>query len=445
MKIKIILLLCLVGIPILVSAKRMQIKVTGNVPLQSLFSETDADYIIKEEIDLKGEVLKLPIHSVLVFREKGKIRNGIIVGNQSDIKANKRNIIFERTVIKGQWHVSEIYSRWFGFATSPDGNTRNFRNMCALTDDSHYGKIYISKGKYLVKIDGRSFINPNSNTELIIDGNLILEGNDLPSYEMIGIREKMNITIRGRGTLVGDVETHKSSKGEWGMGIDIKTSENISIEGLTIKNFWGDCIYIGQAENKRESYSTHVTVTNVTCQAGRRQGLSLISGKDIVIRDCRFLDTGKLKYTAPGAGIDIEPNNHGETVVEDILIYGCQFAGNYNKNDLEINNVDSTVSISIKKCTLTGDLNFSKHTYNVEVDSCIANGIRAYKGFIDNISVRNSHFNRALPRHAVGIVRLCKTTIPLEETPSISLLYPMGIVLLLCIAVSYRKLHTKLN
>jgi hypothetical protein len=67
-----------------------------------------------------------------------------------------------------------------------------------------------------------------------------------------------------------------------------------------------------------------VTVTNSIFDNNRRQGFSLISGKNITIDGCQFNNTSG---TAPSAGIDVEPNDSSD-VIQNVVIKNSSASGN---------------------------------------------------------------------------------------------------------------------
>lgn len=101
--------------------------------------------------------------------------------------------------------------------------------------------------------------------------------------------------------------------GEIGDGISIQGADNIVIEDVTIKNCWGDGIYIDREFGSSNSTpSTNINILNVDCNGNRRQGLSVVSGEYINVDNSWFRNTG-IDGVGPGAGIDLEPdaNNRG--------------------------------------------------------------------------------------------------------------------------------------
>lgn len=100
------------------------------------------------------------------------------------------------------------------------------------------------------------------------------------------------------------------------MGIMILHSHNIKVLGTTIYDCWGDGIYIS-------GFSTDITITSATCDGNRRQGISVISGSNILIRSCTCSNTSG---TLPSCGINIEPNR-GDSV-SNCTISDCTIFNN---------------------------------------------------------------------------------------------------------------------
>ena len=107
-----------------------------------------------------------------------------------------------------------------------------------------------------------------------------------------------DITISGNGSIIGDKDAHKGKDGEWGMGIQIMNSKNVTINGLNISNCWGDCIYIG-------GKSSYISIVNCNLHHARRQGISVTNAYKCKIDNCKIYD---IAGTAPEYGIDFEPN-----------------------------------------------------------------------------------------------------------------------------------------
>lgn len=120
-------------------------------------------------------------------------------------------------------------------------------------------------------------------------------------YALLLIDKASNVRIYNP-TLIGDRNKHIGTKGEWGMGIRVQGSNNIKIIGANISNFWGDGIYITRDEALN---SKNIVIDQAVIYENRRNGISIISGDNIVIQNSSFTNN---KGTNPMAGIDIEPN-----------------------------------------------------------------------------------------------------------------------------------------
>ena len=413
------LLLFCISISFIASAKKIVLPQNfengKNVLRQSMLTVPGAEYVLCYKYDLLGDTITMPKGASLSFNSDASISNGFFKGNNSNVKADVAFVRFYGIQFSGDWNVRHIYSTWFNMNEDTEANTSNFRSMCMLTGDNHKGTIHIARGNYTVKADKKypSVMVLNSNTELILDGTIILEGNELERYNIIDINSKRNIVVHGLGIIMGDVATHIGDKGQWGMGISVQTSDNVDITDIKIKNCWGDCIYVGQSIRERGNICRNVRIQNVVCESGRRQGLSIIAGKDILVKNCEFIKIGSIKFTAPGAGIDIEPN-HPQTIMENIIIDGCSFGENIKGKDLAIINLDKTASIKIRNCCFDHKLVFWDNSYNIEVENCVINILDINKA--ENIIIKNSSFKKNIsPRVRKQIKVLKNCSFPKEK------------------------------
>lgn len=122
------------------------------------------------------------------------------------------------------------------------------------------------------------------------------------NYALFHIKDEKNVKIYN-ANLVGDRDIHKNSKGEWGMGMRIEGSRHVLIKNAHISKFWGDGIYITRSN---KTNSSQIVVSHSTLDNNRRNGISIISGSDILVKHCAFTN---MDGTKPMAGIDIEPNS----------------------------------------------------------------------------------------------------------------------------------------
>ncbi len=89
-----------------------------------------------------------------------------------------------------------------------------------------------------------------------------------------------NVTLQG-----GSGSTLKMQKAEYGsesenrMCLDIRGSNNVLVQGLTLEDAGGDCIYIGG------DLSTSVTIRDCTCQNANRNNISVVNVDGLLIED----------------------------------------------------------------------------------------------------------------------------------------------------------------
>ena len=313
--------------------------------------------IVKDTIDLQNRACSIPEGYMLKIKG-GYIKNGTLIGNKTRLNSSKS--CFNRVRIHGFWNVPIIKSSLFGDLTYDNA----LKDVLALSDSMVNNKIYIGEGIYQVTSykNRESCLSIYSNTEIIIDGVINLTPNGHRCYNVIEVAGK-DVSIKGKGTIVGDKETHTGDSGEWGMGINILNSENVTVSGLNIKSCWGDCVYIG-------GNSKNVTISDCFLDDSRRQGVSITSGDDIVIKNCTITN---IKGTSPEYAIDIEPNKNetiGNVVIDGCKIFNCR-GGIKTDGRAEGAHIGR---VTLKDCVISqitfhAPLQFRK-TENVIIESC---------------------------------------------------------------------------
>lgn len=182
------------------------------------------------------------------------------------------------------------------------------------TDITEKIKPYLISGTHLKLPNGTFFIDPveglrtPSNFTLEFSPNTVLKAlpTDNTNYAILKVYNVQNVKIISP-TIVGERYEHTTTGGEWGIGISIRSSDNIEVQNAHISECWGDGIYVGELTDVEgvKSYSQNVTLRDIICDDNRRQGISLISAESFLLENAKLLNTNG---TAPQAGIDIEPN-----------------------------------------------------------------------------------------------------------------------------------------
>lgn len=323
-------------------------------------------FLVKEKIDLKNAQVNIPANVTIVFKNGGAIVNGTLNGFGTKIETQGNDILGVKLV--GTWCVDKVKDAIFSREFLSD--TEILGNLNAIQSDTVFNEITVTRD-YAVTVpkSGGSGLILKSNTDLQIKGTLTLVPNDYKSYSIISIKGKHNVSING-GRLVGDVEKHSYIEGttsEWGMGVNIQESQNVSLNGLYITRCIGDGIYItGGKETSIGVYehaSKNVTIQDVTCDANRRQGLSIIHVDGLVVSNCSFVNTGQIEFTEPGAGIDIEPNvkNGNNMSVRNVNVDNCTVYNNVgvaisSSCSFEKNGVTNHENILFVNCYTDGRL-----------------------------------------------------------------------------------------
>lgn len=316
-----------------------------------LFIEGDTT-IISKQVDLRGEKLDLPKNIILKFEKGGCLKNGTIIANNAFIIGYKYEI-FDSIKVAGQWNVKYISTDMFKDITS----LNSLQNVFALASEKVNNVITVAEGNYEVAAshNGNTILSVPSNTEVIINGTITMLPNDYSNYYIVGLKGE-NIQLHGKGEIIGDKHTHTGTKGEWGMGVNLANCRNVDIYDLTIRDCWGDCIYIG-------AKSTNVWINNCTLDHGRRQGISITSAYKITIENTFITNVGG---TAPEYAIDIEPNKN--EMVDTVII----------------NNVKST---NCKGGILVGSGAVNSFTKNVFISDCYVEGFEKRSYCFSNTEV----------------------------------------------------------
>ncbi|KUJ50599.1 right-handed parallel beta-helix repeat-containing protein [Chryseobacterium sp. JAH] len=173
-------------------------------------------------------------------------------------------------------------------------------------------------------------IKLKSNSTVIFQSNTVLKilPNNQNTYHILLIDGIKNVDIFN-ANIEGDRNEHLDNKGEWGMGVWIKHSENINLFSPKISNCWGDGIYIG---NQHKITSKNILIDNAFINSNRRNGISIITGKNITIKNSIVSNT---HGTEPQAGIDIEPNTNNDEL-DNIIIENLYTFNNANRGLLMV-------------------------------------------------------------------------------------------------------------
>ncbi len=143
-----------------------------------------------------------------------------------------------------------------------------------------------------------------SNVTLVLDPGVTIQA--LPGYsdgqKLINIADAVNVRIIGSGSIL-KMNRAEYKAGEYRHCLYIIGSADVSVKGVTCVDAGGNGVYIGASDNK--AYSENISLEDVKVENSIAPGLDLVSGKNVLVRRCRFAHSNG---HATAAGIDIEPN-----------------------------------------------------------------------------------------------------------------------------------------
>lgn len=258
-----------------------------------------------------------------------------------------------------------------------DGALEDKRDILQGAIDN-YKYVRIPPGTHYIGVEGLTL---KSNTTIEFEPGAVIKL--LPHiethYTVLRVHDIDNVVIKG-GVIDGSRELNEATTGEWGHGISIRGGSNITVEDTTIRNCWGDGLYIGRTDNR--NLSENIKINNITCDNNRRQGISLISGKNVKITNSSLINTNG---TGPQAGIDIEPNGSDE-VLTNIYLGNIYTSGNKGAGvKLFLSELDENAVISIN---IEGHTSY-EDTAGFMTSSYKLGGVVNYTDSIINKSLRS--------------------------------------------------------
>lgn len=226
-------------------------------------------------------------------------------------------------------------------------------------DDTHVREVtlYIPAGVY--HIDATAGGNDSlgnykfggivltTNQKLVMSSSTLLVAipNSKKNYQVINITGRDSVSVSG-GQIIGERRDHKGSGGEWGHGIYVAGSTNISIDSVDISQCWGDGIYLGFYDGPNKS-SNGVTITNCNLHHNRRNNLSITDVNNVTVNNCEF---NYASGADPQYGIDIEPNKN--RTCSNVTISNSRFKGNAKGTIQILGQLNAHVKgVTIENCT----------------------------------------------------------------------------------------------
>lgn len=247
--------------------------------------------------------------------------------------------------------IDEVDLKYYGiFDNNTDISTEATRVLGLLSLKS-LTAVFSGKN-YLVdatKNSSRGILIPsNTSIRTAFSTAFVCSPNASSNYGVISIIGSENVSIN-RLKIIGDRDNHAGTDGEWGMGLNILSSKNISIKEVVVNNCWGDGIYLGKTAENFHNYN--ITLNNVLLENNRRNGLTIITVDGYYSDNIRIKNTNG---TDPQRGLDIEPN-HATDVLKNIYINSMYTSNNLRGGfivyTLKLNSTSQPCNIVINNWT----------------------------------------------------------------------------------------------
>ncbi len=195
--------------------------------------------------------------------------------------------------------INNKYFNIFDDGTHETETTMGINNAIKYAKNNNIQYIALEKGIYLVDGSGDFY---SENEGIILESNITLDLNESKiihketnseHYSLLTIFNKENVNIRN-GILVGVGKNDITQEKQWGFGVDIRNSENITIENLEIYEMNGDGIYISNFNNGN---SINIQIDNNVIHDCNRQGITIIEGNEIMISNNEIFNIRRIEST----------------------------------------------------------------------------------------------------------------------------------------------------
>lgn len=228
--------------------------------------------------------------------------------------------------------------------------------------------IWSGAKKVIVSDTGKPWIvDPiflESNQEILFEKGVVVlarkDGFRGKNDSLFEARNKENIILSGYGAewimRKSEYQSPFYDKSEWRHCLALRGCRNVIVSGLRIANSGGDGIYIGRGHGEQAPVSCEdIQIRDIQCEDHHRQGISIISARNLLIEKCSILRT---KGTAPQYGIDFEPNRTDE-YLENCVVRNCTIAQNAAGGILiwlkYLTKDSRPISITLENCRILGN------------------------------------------------------------------------------------------
>lgn len=212
------------------------------------------------------------------------------------------------------------------YGATGNGTTDDTAAIQAAIDSlpSSGGTVTVPAGTYRVDAVIGLRLRSYMHLKLAADAKLVAKGNSAERYNIVYVNKVRDVEISG-GQIVGERNSHSGTTGEWGHGIFVRGSSNVTIRDLHVSNCWGDGLVVAAADMWQAPAvgSKNVFIANIVSTNNRRQAISIGYVNDVKIYDSEFSNSNG---ATPQCGVDIEPENGN--ISYKVLFENCTIRGN---------------------------------------------------------------------------------------------------------------------
>ena len=175
-------------------------------------------------------------------------------------------------------------------------------------------------GYPLLVNDSGLVVGSNKTITFLKGSRILLKPSEKPSYAVIRIRNVSNVTLN-YPFIDADKYTHKGTTGQYGHGISIVSSSNITLIAPLVYRCWGDGIYLGSSGTV---INKNIKISNAYCRDNRRDGMSVLCVDGLTLTNSYF---GYNAGSSPETGLNFEPSNNSQEL-KNIRVRNVKTEGN---------------------------------------------------------------------------------------------------------------------